>query len=207
MIEHKDIPDAQLHEPKGVVSATNKQIYIANGASSGSWRRLNSLDIDYSVKANNLFGWNDIADNAYTSGSPLAIPATTRTVLPNNGLATQSDTSRLGSIWDAPNSRFIINDLNASYLLRVRLTAKAAAAAGTPYVIKLELESANGPTVISANDQFIKGGSYANDVSFTTVFYNGSVINNSALKLYVTADTPITVYSIGFVIERLYKET
>lgn len=39
-IEHKNIPDAQLHEPKGIVSATVDQVYAANGAGSGSWREI-----------------------------------------------------------------------------------------------------------------------------------------------------------------------
>lgn len=36
-VQHKDIPDAQLHEPKGVSTAATNQTYVANGAGSGSW--------------------------------------------------------------------------------------------------------------------------------------------------------------------------
>lgn len=36
-IEHKDIPDAQLHEPKGAVSASSGEVYVSDGAGSGSW--------------------------------------------------------------------------------------------------------------------------------------------------------------------------
>lgn len=36
-IQHVDIPNVGLHEPKGVSSALVDQIYIANGAGSGSW--------------------------------------------------------------------------------------------------------------------------------------------------------------------------
>ncbi len=38
-IQHSAIPDAQLHEPKGVVSASVNQIYTANGSGSGVWKR------------------------------------------------------------------------------------------------------------------------------------------------------------------------
>lgn len=207
MIEHKNIPDAQLHEPKGILTATSKKLYFADGAGSGAWRKMNEQDVDYSNKSNNLFGWNDIADALYTSGSPRAIASSTRTLLTNNALASQTDTTRLGTIWDTGNSQFLINDLNASYILRVRANVKAAAAAGTPYTFKLEMESANGPTVISATDQAIKGGGYENAIAFTTLFYNGAFINNQALKLYVTADTAITLYNVGYVIQRIYKET
>lgn len=36
-IEHKDIPEAGLHEPKGVSTATVGQTYIADGLGSGEW--------------------------------------------------------------------------------------------------------------------------------------------------------------------------
>lgn len=47
-IQHKDITDPFLHEPKGVVGATLGAVYIANGAGSGSWSVLStgSLDTD-----------------------------------------------------------------------------------------------------------------------------------------------------------------
>lgn len=37
-VEHKDLPNADLHEPKGVSAASSGQIYVANGSGSGSWR-------------------------------------------------------------------------------------------------------------------------------------------------------------------------
>ena len=36
-IQHKLIADADLHEPKGIASATTGKVYIANGSGSGSW--------------------------------------------------------------------------------------------------------------------------------------------------------------------------
>lgn len=206
-IEHRDIPDANLHEPKGVATAINKAVYKANGIGSGSWGKITDSDMDYTDKTKNLFGWNDVADSQYTSGSPRAIAGGVRTLLTNNSLAAQTDTSRLGTVWNTGGSYFQVNDLNALYIVRTQFKCKAAAAAGTPYVIKLEVETNNGPTVISVNDQFIKGGSYENGVSFTSLFYLGSFINNTQLKIYVTPDTPVTLYDIGFVIERSYKET
>lgn len=206
-IQHSAIPDGERHEPKGVSTASSGQVYVADGAASGSWRKVRDTDMDFSVKANNLFGWNDIADNLYTSASPRSISASTRTLLTNNAAATQTDTSRLGAIWNTSGNYFQMNDLNALYIVRTQFKAKASAAAGTPYVIKLEVETSNGPTVISVNDQFIKGGSYENGVSFTSQFYMGSFVNNTQLKVYVTPDTNITLYDIGFVVSRAYKES
>lgn len=37
MPEHSQLTGSQLHEPKGVASATSGQVYVADGAGSGSW--------------------------------------------------------------------------------------------------------------------------------------------------------------------------
>lgn len=37
-ILHVNIPDADRHEPKGVSTATAGQVYVADGAASGSWK-------------------------------------------------------------------------------------------------------------------------------------------------------------------------
>lgn len=206
-IQHKSIPEAELHEPKGVSLATAKQVYVADGAGSGDWRRVKESDFDYSAYADNVFGWNDIADSLYTSGSPRAITSGTRTKLTNNGLGVQTTQARLGSIWSTGTNSFTINEVNSSFILRAGFKATAAAAAGTPYTIKLELESSNGPLVIFAQDSFLKGGGYVNDFAISVPFYIGSVVNNYPLSLYVTPDTNINLYNVGFVIQRLYKET
>lgn len=207
-IQHRNISDTEAHEPKNISTATSGQVYAANGSGSGVWKKLTEKDnFDFTDKSKNYFGWNDISDSQYTSGAPLSIAASTRTLLPNNGLAAQSDTSRLGAVWDAVNKQFLVNDLNATYSIRMNCKIKAAAAAGTPYVVKFEVESSNGPTVISAVDYTIKGGSYENAMAHTTLFYVGSFINNLPLKVYITSDTAITLYGIGFVVQRLYKET
>jgi hypothetical protein len=45
-IQHKDIPDAQRHEPKGVSTAANRQAYFADGAGSGTWKKVGSENLD-----------------------------------------------------------------------------------------------------------------------------------------------------------------
>ena len=38
-IEHVSIPDADIHEPKGAATALADQLYFADGAGSGAWRK------------------------------------------------------------------------------------------------------------------------------------------------------------------------
>lgn len=37
MAEHRSLTGASLHEPKGAETATNGQVYVANGSGSGVW--------------------------------------------------------------------------------------------------------------------------------------------------------------------------
>lgn len=207
-VQHRNISDLESHEPKNISTATNGQLYVANGSASGVWKKLNEVDsIDYSVAAKNRFGWNDIADNQYTSGSPLAITATTKTLVPNNGLGTQTDTTRLGALWQTGSSKFVINDLNASFTLRLNFKATAAAAAGTPYTILVSMEGGNPAVEFAAFNGFIKGGGYVNKFSVTLPFYVGTYVNNTDIKVYLTPDTAVNVYDIGFLLKRNYVES
>lgn len=36
-VSHKNLPDAQRHEPKGASSASTGTVYVSNGAGSGAW--------------------------------------------------------------------------------------------------------------------------------------------------------------------------
>lgn len=43
-IEHDAIQDGKRHEPKGISTALDKQVYIANGAGTGAWATPSALD-------------------------------------------------------------------------------------------------------------------------------------------------------------------
>lgn len=41
-IEHKDIVDPDIHEPKGIAAASANRVYVADGAGSGTWDQVDS---------------------------------------------------------------------------------------------------------------------------------------------------------------------
>lgn len=45
-IQHSDLPDSLLHEPKGASTASAGSVYVANGSGSGSFRALAVADIN-----------------------------------------------------------------------------------------------------------------------------------------------------------------
>jgi len=68
-IEHKDITGADLHEPKGVASANAGEIFIADGAGSGSWQ--------HNIIANH--GQMTVTNNATATSVTGAVDATLNT--------------------------------------------------------------------------------------------------------------------------------
>lgn len=205
-VQHANLTDPNLHEPKGVAAATEGEVYVADGAGSGTWKGLTDSEMDFSDKAKNRFGWVDISDSQYTSGAPRSISSATRTQITNNAGASQTDQSRLPGLWNTTLNAFQIDDLNAAYTLRMTAIVKTSATPGTPYTVDFELESGNGPTIIAAQTVIIKGGNHVNHLTLSAPFYMGSFVNDYDLKVYVTADQNITIYNVGFVLVRHYVE-
>jgi hypothetical protein len=48
MVEHVDIVDPEIHEPKGVASASVDTVYVADGAGSGTWQKVDEAVLNYS---------------------------------------------------------------------------------------------------------------------------------------------------------------
>ena len=205
-IQHRDIPDAQLHEPKGVVAASSSEVYVANGAASGAWRKIRETDLDLSNQSTNLYGWNHRKDSLYTSGAPLSITGGVKTSFYNDGLHPLTDTTRpLGITYST--GQFITTELNASYIIRVMAKITAAAGASTPYVVKVSMEGGASPLTFAAQDLFIKGGGYVNDLALNIMFYTGSLNTNQPIRIFLTPDTNIAVYDMGYMIQRTYLES
>lgn len=69
MPNHADLTGVQLHEPKGVSGASAYEVYVADGAGSGSWEK---------ITKNNLTGsglpyvWLRVTNSS--GGSPIKLP-------------------------------------------------------------------------------------------------------------------------------------
>ena len=56
MVEHAAIPNAGIHEPKGVSSASAGQVYLADGVGSGSWQLAYDITNEIRVEVEADFG-------------------------------------------------------------------------------------------------------------------------------------------------------
>lgn len=98
-IQHRLIPDAELHEPKGVASAANHTAYVAGGSGTGTWKRIDSTDLlglagdggstnkyartnganGFVLKTDNAFGNMAITNNTNAFALTAAVDATLQT--------------------------------------------------------------------------------------------------------------------------------
>jgi hypothetical protein len=62
MAEHSDLTDPELHEPKGVSSASVNTVYVADGAGSGAWQKIEVAQLDYADLTTELQGDLDSGD-------------------------------------------------------------------------------------------------------------------------------------------------
>lgn len=181
-IQHSLLGNAELHEPKGVSAASEDQVYIADGAGSGTWGKLICN------------GWENIEHN----GAAQALSNGVRTKVLNDAAgsltnATYDLPNATGSVWDSTNNQFN--------------WAAAGLEVGDQVVIRLDIEY----TVDTNNDGFLLemdfavGGSFpftlpldernidaagSQQVNRYISFYIGSsdVLNNPA-EIYVTANS------------------
>lgn len=58
-VEHSQLPDELLHEPKGARKAAAGTVYVADGASSGAFQKLPTTSIDMTLRAVNLLNPNE----------------------------------------------------------------------------------------------------------------------------------------------------
>lgn len=75
-IQHKDITDPNIHEPKGVNVAANKTVYVADGSGTGAWALIDATNIDgltasavagQKIISNGSDGFSYVRDAAYGS--------------------------------------------------------------------------------------------------------------------------------------------
>ena len=71
-VQHSSLTDPNLHEPKGISTASANQLYLANGSGSGTWTNANRFPGT---------GWGKYTNTTYVGTTALAI-STSAVLLP-----------------------------------------------------------------------------------------------------------------------------
>lgn len=128
-VNHKNLTGANLHEPKGADTASDGDVYVSDGAGSGSWHYLPT-------------GWGYYKDNA-TAQTFNTTPA----LLSIDGAGSTTETSYLpleirgsGALWDTTNDK--ITPINAGDSYNVRLDLPITSETSNPTELTMELDIA-----------------------------------------------------------------
>lgn len=175
---HSALTDANgIHEPKGISTATNGQVYFANGASSGNWKSFPT-------------GWgyyqhSGAAQNITTADTKLII----------NGLGTLTNTSYLpaeirgtGQLWSTTNNRIAPIRLGDAYNTRIDLpiTARTTAA---ELRISYDISGGASPTsiIVSAYDPVTRTPPYTLSITVPILVTTNTVLTNG-IQLFLKVD-------------------
>lgn len=132
---HSTLTGIDLHEPKGAADAASGQVYVANGAGSGTWtNRVQMGFLDY----------NDLA----TATTKIVVPGTgTYVALTNDGAGPNTNKtykpSGVTDIWDASTNKFDFSELSLGDVVDIRLDIDVIIATSNTE-IEVALELADG---------------------------------------------------------------
>lgn len=84
-VQHKSLPDSELHEPKGVSTAANRQVYVANGSGSGTWQKIKTENLE------GLTGDGGVANKVLVTNGSGGVAAYTKNAYGVMGITSNSN--------------------------------------------------------------------------------------------------------------------
>lgn len=164
MTIHKDLPTTELHEPKGAKTANSGEVYVADGVSSGVFKKLEAsnvslLDSDGHLDATNLeAGIKELVEKAVggwgyykDSGSTDQVLSTTYQALSINKLSSSTYEGKLpfeirgsGTLWSSTSNSITPINQDDCYILRINLPIITKS--GTPQELTLLVDIGGSTT-------------------------------------------------------------
>lgn len=185
-IQHRDIPDAQLHEAKGSASASAGQLLTANGDGTSTFQTP-----AFTTAAAGFWDYNDTA----TTTTPIALTTPgTEYQLTNNGLgANTSLAARLPSllhIFNTSTNYFSFIGLKVGDMIDIRVDIEITSTnANTIIESVMELGIGATPYKLPIDRQYLKSAGVHKIVS-TLPFYIGNLITlDNPARLLIKSDT------------------
>lgn len=198
MVEHVNITDPNIHEPKGIANASEEKVYVSDGSGSGDWE----LHRDT--------GWGLYQD---TSGGTQVFSTTSSKLIIDGGGALTNETylprsiRGSGSLWDTTNNKITPIAIADSYNVRVDLDISSKS--GSPSYLDVELDI--GGLASTSNVIVQKGVSMFNTAPFKqsfgfTIFSLGTFLSNGGQIFIATDSGTVTIDSAKILIVRTHYE-
>lgn len=192
-IQHVNITDPNIHEPKGVASADINTVYLADGTGSGEWVSTRTLQLSTL--------WEHHVDGQYTSTAPLSLVADTRTKLTNDGTGGSTLFSHLSTaLWDTSTNLIKPAARGDAYSLRLQFKVLPSVANG---YVGIEVDS-NGEILVAEDKSYLRGAVPQSILASTDLFALTNFVDNGA-GIYLTSSIAADVYDITLLLVRTYK--
>ena len=154
-------------------------------------------------------GWVNVADGQYTSGSPLAITAGSKTQITIDGNG--ADTSRAFAngmhldVWS--DNRFKPADVGECYTLRLSVTlTQASSGSGHFATFDADIGTDVAPIVVASQPvPLTKGQGNATIATIAAPFYTLDTFGLRGARLFVTPSVNVTLHSAAIFIQRTFK--
>lgn len=178
MPEHNTLTGADLHEPKGVAAATIDQVYIADGAGSGTWTTW-------------PIGWG-----FYEDGSAGQTINSTPSKISIDGAGTSSESAYLprdirgtDELWDT--STDFITPIAVGDVYNLRLTLPITAKSGSPSLLSLAIDigGAAGITIPIVERDISTDNTAPFNLNAAFPLFIGATALSNGIQIFASTDT------------------
>lgn len=172
-----------LHEPKGTAAALSGQVYVADGAGSGTWAALSIPSI----------GWWDYNDLT-TAGTPIALTSGVASELTNDGAGSFTNKAYaldgVADVWDNGTNRFDFANLTVGDTIDIRIDLSlVASAANDDFSLDMELGIGGSPYTLNLGKVTYKSAGTYQYVTYSGIYIGDTNTLNNPARLTVTSDT------------------
>ena len=192
MPEHRDIVDAQLHQPKGASTALEGQLMRAKGDGTIEWKYPPEGWGSYKHSTTQVF------DNTFSKLTIDGLSAASiQTYLPR-------EIRGSGQLWDVVTNK--ITPITIGDVYEIRLDLPITAESGSPVEITVELDIGGtaSPTNVIVERYAATGRATPYSLSFAFPVYTGSTFVPNGGQIFIKTNTgSITTTGAGITIVRL----
>lgn len=219
MAEHRNLTGASLHEPKGAATATAGQVYIADGAGSGTWQSTITEAGHANISDPNLHepkGASTAADGAIYIADGAGSGTWSTAPTNQHGWANYTDTAaaqtfgttdaRLNNNKGTLIETYLPKEIRGSGTLWasnkltpiavgdayvIRLTLPVTAKTGSPNKIFVSMDIGNTGAITNLIDvrEFGVTGTPPYNLNFTTTVFSLSTFKANGMQIFVKTDT------------------
>jgi len=220
MVEHVDITDPEIHEPKGVATASSGHVYAADGAGSGTWGEV-VLPGQDAASAKQFF----VSDGAgggswmyeptgygyYQDAGAGQVFNTSPSKFLCDGAGLLTKTSALppeirgtGQLWDTVNSKVTPIREDDAYDLRIDLPISANTGSPSEITFQLDIGAGASPSIVIL-DRFLSAAKtppYTVTFGFPLVALSPLTVTNGVQFFMYTDSGSVTVLNPSVLLVR-----